>query len=65
MRRDVKCVRCKCAARDYGKNVDLGTRPLLSSGIGEGGVFIANQLCGVGEVVVCAVCSFPYLNLFS
>jgi hypothetical protein len=58
-------VRCTCAAHGYGKNVDLGTRPMLPNGIGEGGVIIANQLCGVREVVVCAVFSFPYLNLFN
>jgi hypothetical protein len=28
------------------------------------GVFIANKLCGAGEVVVCGVFPFPYLNLF-
>jgi hypothetical protein len=30
------CVWCFTAARDYGKDVDLGTRPVLSNGIGEG-----------------------------
>jgi hypothetical protein len=30
-----------------------------------GGVFIANNLCGVGGVVVRAVFPFPYLNTFS
>jgi hypothetical protein len=37
---------------------------MLANGIGEGSVFIANHLCGVGEVVVRAVFPFPYLNLF-
>jgi hypothetical protein len=31
----------------------------------EGAVFIANHLCGVGEVAVRAVFPFPYLNLFN
>jgi hypothetical protein len=37
---------------------------MLANGIGEGGVFIANHLSGLGEVVVRAVFPFPYLNLF-
>jgi hypothetical protein len=41
-------VKCTCVAHDYGKNVDVGTLPVLAGGIGEGGVFIANHLCGVG-----------------
>jgi hypothetical protein len=59
------CLRCTCAAHDYGKNTDLGTWRVLSNGIGEGGLFIANQLCGVGEVVLCAILPFPCLNLFN
>jgi hypothetical protein len=60
------CVRCTCAAHDYGKNIDLGTRSELSNGIGEGGVFTANQLCAVGEVVISPLFPFPYyLNLFN
>jgi hypothetical protein len=31
----------------YGKTVDLGTRALLSNGIGEVGVFVESELCGV------------------
>jgi hypothetical protein len=56
-------VRCACSAHDYRKNVDFGTLLVLSSGIGKGVVSIANHLCGVGEVVVCAVFPFPYLPL--
>jgi hypothetical protein len=37
----------------------------LADGIGEGGVFGANQLSCVGEVVVRALLPFPYLNLFN
>jgi hypothetical protein len=33
--------------------------------LARGGVFVANQLRYDGEVVVRAVFSFPYLNLFS
>jgi hypothetical protein len=58
-------VRCACAAHDYGKNVDCGTRPLLANCIGEGDICVANHLCVVGEVVVCAVFPFPYLNIFN
>jgi hypothetical protein len=29
------------------------------------GVFIADHLCGVGEVIVCAVYLFPYPNRFT
>jgi hypothetical protein len=36
-----------------------------ADGIGEGGVFVANHLCCVREVVVCAVLPFPYVNLFN
>jgi hypothetical protein len=38
---------------------------VLSNGIGEGGIIIANRVCVVGEVVVCAVFPFPYPNLFN
>jgi hypothetical protein len=37
----------------------------MADGIGEGGIFGANQLRCVGEVVVCAVLPFPYLNNFN
>jgi hypothetical protein len=57
-------VRCAYAAHDDGKNVDLCTRPVSTNCIGEGGAFIANHLCGVGEVVVCAVLPFPHLTFF-
>jgi hypothetical protein len=60
------CVRCTCAAHENGTDVDLGTRLVLTNGIGEGGgVLIANQRCCVGEVVVCAIFPYPYLNLFN
>jgi hypothetical protein len=36
--------------------------PMLSDGIGDGGVFGANQLSCVGEVMVRALFPFPYLN---
>jgi hypothetical protein len=55
-------VRCTCAAHDYGKNIDFGTWVVSANGIGDGGVFMANRLCSVGEVVVRAVRPFPYLN---
>jgi hypothetical protein len=28
------CVRCTCSAHDYGENVDNGTMPVPSNGIG-------------------------------
>jgi hypothetical protein len=46
-------------------NAELGTWPMSSNGIGERGVVIAKQLCGVGEVVVSALFPFPYLDLFN
>jgi hypothetical protein len=45
-------VGCARATHDYGKNVDFIIRPLLANGMGEGGIFVANHVCGVGEVVV-------------
>jgi hypothetical protein len=56
-------VRCACAAPDYGKNVYFGIRPVLANSIGDGGIFVANHLCGVGEVMVRAVFPFPYLDI--
>jgi hypothetical protein len=38
---------------------------VLADGIGEGGVFDANNLSCVGEVVVRTILLFPYLNLFN
>jgi hypothetical protein len=56
-------VRCNCAARDYGKSVDPAPSQRCRMALANGGVFIVNRLCGVGEVVVGAVFPFPYLNL--
>ena len=58
-------VRCARAAHDYGEDVDFGTWPVLADGIGEEGVFGADHLSCVGEVVVRAVLPFPHLNLFN
>jgi hypothetical protein len=58
-------VRCSSSAHAYGENIDIGTWLVLAKGIGERGVFIANHVCGVGEVVVCAILPFPYLSLFN
>jgi hypothetical protein len=30
------CVRCACAAHDYGKNIDIGSWPMSANGICEG-----------------------------
>jgi hypothetical protein len=46
------------------ESVDFSTRAVLANGIGEGGIFVANHVCGVGEVAVIAIFPFPYLNLF-
>jgi hypothetical protein len=59
---DGGCVRYSTAAHDKKENIDIGTWPLLANGIGERDLFIANHLCGVGEVVACVVFPFPYLN---
>jgi hypothetical protein len=56
-------VRCTCAANDYGKNIDLCTWLVLANDIREEGAFIENHLCGVGEVIICVVLPFLYLNL--
>jgi hypothetical protein len=40
------CVKCACAAHDYGKDVDFGTWPLMSDGIGEG-VYLSRISCAV------------------
>jgi hypothetical protein len=45
------CVSCTWAAHNYGKDVNLCTRPMWSNGIGEGGVPLSNQLCGVRDIV--------------
>jgi hypothetical protein len=58
-------LRCAGGAHDYGKDVDFGTWSVASNGIGEGGVFFADQVSCVGEIVVCALSPFPYLNLFN
>jgi hypothetical protein len=42
------CVRCTFAAYDNGKDVDLGTMPVLSNGIGEG-VYLSWMSCAVWE----------------
>jgi hypothetical protein len=61
---NVGCVGSARATRDYGKNVDFCTRPVLANGIGEGGIFVTNHVCGVGEVIVYAIFPFPCLNIF-
>jgi hypothetical protein len=58
-------VGCARATHDYGKNVELCTRPVLAHGIGEGGIFVVNHVCGVGDVVVRTVFTFSYLIFFS
>jgi hypothetical protein len=46
--------RCTCAGHDYGKNIDLGTRPMLPNGIGEGLFYRESVVrCGRG----CGMCS--------
>jgi hypothetical protein len=39
-------VRCACAAHDYRKDVDFGTRPVVSKGVGEG-VYSSRISCAV------------------
>jgi hypothetical protein len=58
------CVGCARATHDYGKNVDFSTRSVLANGIDEGGIFVVNHVCGVGEVVAIAIFPFLYQNLF-
>jgi hypothetical protein len=58
-------VRCARAAHDDGEDVDFSTWPVAADGICEGCVFGTNQLGCLGEVVVCALLPFPYLNLFN
>jgi hypothetical protein len=53
------------ATRDDGEGVYFGTGPVVVEGVCEGGIFVANEFCGVGEVVVCTVIPFPYLNIFN
>jgi hypothetical protein len=55
---------CAYPTHDDRENDDLSTRPVLANGIGEGSIFVANHVCGVGEVVVRAIFPFPSLNLF-
>jgi hypothetical protein len=60
------CVGCARTTHDDGKNVDFSNRPVLADGIGEGGIlFLANHMCGVGDVVVSAIFPFPYMNQIS
>jgi hypothetical protein len=54
---------CANATHDDKKNVDFSTRPMLADGIGEGGIFVANHVCGGAEVVVIAIFPFLYVNL--
>jgi hypothetical protein len=58
-------VLCTRAAHDDRKDVDFGTSPVLTNGIGEGGVFFASHLRCVGEVVVRAIFPSPYMNIFN
>jgi hypothetical protein len=58
-------VRCTRAAHDEGKDVDFSTWPMLEDDIGEGGVYGANHLRCVREVVVRAILPFPYEDLFN
>jgi hypothetical protein len=58
-------VRCTRAAHDDGNDVDLCTWQVSADGIGERGVFDANHVSCVGEIVVRAVLPFSYLNLIS
>jgi hypothetical protein len=37
---------------------------MLANGVGEGGIFVANQLSCVGNIVVSATFLIHYLNLF-
>jgi hypothetical protein len=62
---DNGCVRSACANHDDGEYVDINERPVSSHGVREVGVFIANELCDVREVVVGAIFSFPYLHVFN
>jgi hypothetical protein len=57
-------VGCARAAHDDGRNVDFSTRQVSANGIGERGIFVANPMCGVGEIVLRAIYPFPYLYLF-
>jgi hypothetical protein len=59
-----RCVACARATPAYGKNGNFSTRHVQANGIGEGGIFVVNYVCGVGEVVVSAIFLFPYLNMF-
>jgi hypothetical protein len=58
-------VRRARAAHDDGEDVDLGTWPVGADGICEGCVFGTNQVGCLGELVVCALFPFFYLNLFN
>jgi hypothetical protein len=58
-------VRRARAAHDDGEDVYVSTWLVATDGICEGCVFGANQVGCLGEVVVRAVLSFPYLSLFN
>ena len=51
------------AAHDDGEDVDLGTWPVDADGACEGCVFGTIQVGCLGEVAVCAIFIFSYLNL--
>jgi hypothetical protein len=60
---DDGCVRSACATRDDGEYVDINERRVSSHGVRDVGVFIANELCNVREIVVGAIFSFPCIHV--
>ena len=60
--RDGGGVWCTGAAHDYGYDVDHCAWPVVSDGVRKGCVFVTYEVGCVGEVVVCAVLPFSYLN---
>jgi hypothetical protein len=62
---DGGCVGGADASHGDGEDVDFNTGPVVAESIGERGVFVADELCGEREVIVCAVLPFTYLGFLA
>jgi hypothetical protein len=59
---DGGCVGGAGTAHDDGENVNAITWPLTTESVGQRGVFVSDELCGVREVCIGAVFPFPKSN---
>jgi hypothetical protein len=60
---DGGCVGRAGAARDDGENANVITRPVTSESVGQRGVFVADELCGLRVVSLDGLFPFSYIDL--